>query len=385
MPLIKVCHLITDLEAGGAERNLVNLVTHFDRSRIDSEVVSLLAPGIMAPEIRAAGIPVTSLGMGRGRAGPAGLIALARHLRRSKPNILQTWLYHADLLGYLASRFAPSTQLVWNLRCSDIARASDQKPLWRLVRMLALLSRKPQAVVVNSARGQEFHQEIGYRPKLWMRIANGVDTERFRPRAAERDGLRAKLGLLVDAQVIGLVARCHPMKDHETFLHAAAQFARARASARFVLCGAGSGSQSMQELIARLGLTGRVVLLGERSELDDIYPSFDLLALSSAYGEGSPNVLIEAMACGVPCVATDVGDSRAVVGDTGVVVAPRDAAALAHGFERVLAGKQAMGEAARRRVLDHFSLDRARLCYQDLYQSLAGGDASGGAASRNAG
>src|SRR5262245_55821086 len=140
MPLIKVCHLITDLEAGGAERNLVNLVIHGDRSRIASEVVSLLEPGLMAGELKAAGIPVTSLGMGRGRAGPAGLIALARHLRRSRPTILQTWLYHADLLGYLASRFAPATRLVWNLRCSDIARAPDEKPLWRLVRLLALLS-----------------------------------------------------------------------------------------------------------------------------------------------------------------------------------------------------------------------------------------------------
>src|SRR5262245_47421071 len=151
MSLIKVCHLITDLDAGGAERNLVNLVTQSDRSRIANEVVSLLTPGIMGSELAAAGIPITSLGMRRGHADPVGLVKLIRHLRRTRPAILQTWLYHADLLGFAASRLARSTRLVWNLRCSDIAQAPDQGPLWRIVRLLARLSHKPAAVVGNSA------------------------------------------------------------------------------------------------------------------------------------------------------------------------------------------------------------------------------------------
>ena len=123
IPPIKVCHLITDLEAGGAERNLVNVVTRADRTRIANEVVSLLDPGIMAGELEAAGVPVTSLGMRRGRPSLKGLVSLVGHLRRTTPTILLTWLYHADFLGYLASRFAPATRLAWNLRCSD-------KPVW---------------------------------------------------------------------------------------------------------------------------------------------------------------------------------------------------------------------------------------------------------------
>ncbi len=373
-PLIKVCHLITDLEAGGAERNLVNVVTHADRSRIASEVISLLDAGVMANELKGAGVPVTSLGMHRGRPSLNGLVSLVRHLRRTSPTILLTWLYHADLLGYLASRFTPSTRLVWNLRCSDIARAPDQRPLWHLVRTLARLSRKPDVVVVNSVRGQTFHQEIGYRPRQWMHVANGVDTQRFRPRPAERTGMRARLGLPVDAHVIGLVARLHPMKDHETFLRAAALFSHHDPDARFVLCGAGCGpdSETMRPLIESLGLADRVVLLGERTDLHNIYPAFDVLSQSSAYGEGLPNVVIEAMACGIPCIATDVGDSRDVIGETGLVLPPRDPQALARGWEKFFAEQaRTLGENARRRIVQHYSIDRARVDYEALYYHLA--------------
>jgi glycosyltransferase involved in cell wall biosynthesis len=374
MPLIKVCHLITDLEAGGAERNLVNVVTHADNTRFASEVISLLDPGVMATELTAAGVPVTSLGMRRGRPSLDGLVALVRHLRRTTPTILLTCLYHADLLGYLASRFTPSTRLVWNLRCSDIARAPDERPLWHLVRTLAVLSPRPDVVVVNSVRGQHFHQEIGYKPRQWMHVPNGVDTDRFRPRPTERASLRARLGLPVDARVIGLVARLHPMKDHETFLRAAALFSQQDPDARFVLCGSGCGpdSETIQRLIESLGLGGRVILLGERTDLDKIYPAFDVLTQSSAYGEGLPNVVIEAMACGVPCVATDVGDSREVIGETGLVLPPRDPQALAHGWETFFAEQpRTLGENARLRILEHYSIARARVDYEALYHHLA--------------
>ena len=374
IPPIKVCHLITDLEAGGAERNLVNVVTRADRTRIANEVISLLDPGIMAGELEAAGVPVTSLGMRRGRPSLKGLVSLVGHLRRTTPTILLTWLYHADFLGYLASRFAPATRLVWNLRCSDIARAPDQRPLWHLVRTLATLSAKPDVVVVNSVRGQRFHQEIGYHPKQWLHVANGVDTDRFRPRPAERASLRARLGLPADARVIGLVARLHPMKDHETFLRAASLFAERDRDARFVLCGSGCGpdSEAMRTLVESLGLAGRVVLLGERTDLDNVYPAFDVLAQSSAYGEGLPNVVIEAMACGVPCVATDVGDSRDVIGETGLVLPPRDPEALARGWEKFFTERpRTVGDNARVRILKHYSIDRARIDYESLYYHLA--------------
>jgi glycosyltransferase involved in cell wall biosynthesis len=186
--------------------------------------------------------------------------------------------------------------------------------------------------------------------------------------------LRARLGLPTDARVIGLVARLHPMKDHETFLRAAAAFSQHHQDARFVLCGSGCGpnSETILPLIESLGLAGRVVLLGERTDLDKIYPVFDVLAQSSAYGEGLPNVVIEAMACGVPCVATDVGDSRDVIGATGIVLPPGDPQALAHGWETFFAEPaRTLGEQARLRILDRYSINRAGEDYEALYYHLA--------------
>jgi glycosyltransferase involved in cell wall biosynthesis len=167
------------------------------------------------------------------------------------------------------------------------------------------------------------------------------------------------------------------MKDHETFLRAAALFSHHDPDARFVLCGAGCGpdSETMRPLIESLGLADRVLLLGERTDLHNIYPAFDVLSQSSAYGEGLPNVVIEAMACGVPCVATDVGDSRDVIGETGLVLPPRDPQALACGWEKVFAGHPGtLGENARLRILECYSIDRACIGYEALYDHLAWGD-----------
>jgi glycosyltransferase involved in cell wall biosynthesis len=372
--LIRICHVITDLNAGGAERMLVNLVTRLDRSRFSNEVISLIEPGLMVGELEAANIPVTNLDMRRGRPSISGMGALVRRLRQSRPHVIQSWLYHADLAATLASWSVPGTPLVWNLRCSDIPKRSGASSLDRLVRLLARISRLPRAVIVNSGKGREFHCEFGYRPRRWALIPNGVDTTRFRPNSDARSVIRNEIGIAPDALVIGLVARFHPMKDFPTFFQAAARFARTRDNAYFVLCGDGvdRDNDAVLNMVGEAGLHDRVRLLGARDDMQDVYPAFDTLALSSAYGEGFPNVLIEAMACGIPCVATDVGDSRAIVADTGVVVPPRDPDALVCGWETVTSAGRSLGERARARAVDHYSIDRVCLLYESLYQELSG-------------
>jgi glycosyltransferase involved in cell wall biosynthesis len=373
--VIRVCHLITALDAGGAQRNLVNLVARPGSDRIVNDVVSMVEPGMMAAELRAAGIAVTSLGMRRGRASLKGMASLVQHLRRTRPTILLTWLYHADLIGYFASRFARNTQLVWNLRCSDIADDPKESMLRAMLHVLARLSARPSLVVVNSKAGRLFHQKWGYRPKAWAEIGNGVDAHRFRPRPTERAELRARLGLSADARVIGLVARQHPMKDHRTFLEAAAIFAQHEPGARFVLCGEGCEPFSkLKTLVGTLNLSDRALLLGAQTAMEDIYPTFDVLAMSSAYGEGFPTVLIEAMACGVPCVATDVGDSKDIVSDTGMIVPIRDPQALATGWQDILAHEPGLlGRNARWRIDELYSVESARERYLALYEALAQG------------
>ena len=378
--MIRVTHLITGLEAGGAERSLATLVARLD-PRFGSEVISLVEPGPMAREIRAAGIPLTSLRLRRGAArgpsglaGLAGLMRLVRHLRETRPAVLQTWLYHADLMGLAAGRLAGVPRIAWNIRCSDMTPDGEAPNLRRVTRLLARLSARPDAVIVNSAAGRTAHEALGYRPRRWVEIPNGVDAMRLRPRPQERDALRRKLGFGPSATVVGLVARLHPMKDHETFLRAAALFAAGRPDAEFALCGEGCvrGTAPLARLVSALGLGDRVHFLGTRADMEDVYPAFDLAALSSAYGEGFPNTLAEAMACAVPCVATDVGDSRRILEPAGRVVRPRDPAALAQAWTETLArdGRES-GCLARERAVAEFGLERVLARYEALYGELA--------------
>ncbi len=178
--MIAVLHLITGLELGGAERMLAHIVGRADRHRFRSVVVSMTGPGRMGPLIEAEGITVRSLGLRRGAPDPRGILRLLRTLREFRPDILQTWLYHADLLGLIARQLSPTKRLVWNLRCTEMEGTAG------LTRLLAWGSGVPDAVIVNSDAGQRYHEALGYRPLRWALIPNGFDTQRFRPDAETR-------------------------------------------------------------------------------------------------------------------------------------------------------------------------------------------------------
>jgi glycosyltransferase involved in cell wall biosynthesis len=371
---IRICHLITSLDTGGAERSLVNLVTAMNREEFENEVVTLLKPGPMAQALVQAGIAVTSMEIRRRRPNPAVLLSLIRYLRAKRPTILQTWLYHADFFGTAAAFIARPERLLWNVRSSEIDQPGIPRSTRYLARFLAMLSRRPDAIIVNSEDGQRYHDRIGYRPKQWINIPNGVDLERFCPRRDERAVLRDRLGLPVNAAVVGLVARYHPMKDVESFLHAASLLRHNHANAKFVLCGDGFSLDNppLSELIESLDLGSHVVLLGPRPDIELIYPTFDALTLCSTHGEGFPNVLCEAMACDVPCVATNVGDSAEIIGDCGLIVPPRDPEALARAWQRLFENGPGLAQqSGRSRVVARYSLKRMCANYESLYRSIA--------------
>jgi len=312
--------------------------------------------------------------IGRHRPNPMALLSLIRHLRAKKPAILQTWLYHADLFGTAAAFFARPGRLLWNVRSSQIDEASIRRSTRYLARFLAALSRRPDAIVINSQAGQRDHERIGYHPKRWVNIANGVDLQRFRPRLNERAMLRTRLGVPADVAVIGLVARYHPMKDLETFLRAASRFQQDHVNTKFVLCGDGLGpdNSKLAELVRSLGLERGTVLLGPRSDIELVYPALDVLTLCSIAGEGFPNVLCEAMACDVPCVATRIGDSAEIIGDCGRIVPLRDPKSLADAWRALLEREQRFGDGGvRARVTDRYSLKQMCAHYEALYRSLA--------------
>ncbi len=199
--MIKIVHLITGLETGGAERMLSHLVSRTNRDRFRSVVVSISAPGKMASAIVRANVELRSLGIRRGVADPRGLFRLDRVLREVRPEILQTWLYHADFLGLLVKQLGHIPHLIWNIRCSDASLSPADLGLRRL---LSWCSSVPDAVIVNSRAGQRFHKGIGYRPRCWEYVPNGFDTDELRPDPEARRRIRAELGIDDETIVIGL-------------------------------------------------------------------------------------------------------------------------------------------------------------------------------------
>jgi len=371
--VIRVLHLITTLQAGGAQTMLTNLVSHGDGDALRHVVVDMLGDDDVntdcAARIRACGVPVHSLGMTRGRASAAAVGRFIRLLRSERPTLVQTWLYHADLLG-LAAVPAARLPVVWNIRSAWHQGIKRLTP-----RVCALLSRMPAAVVVNSEAGRAVHEAIGYRPRRWCLIGNGFDLDVFKPDEQARASVRAELGLDSGTPLIGLIGRWDPHKDHQTFLAGAALVAARDPNVRFVLVGDGVSSDNpvLLRMLEDAGVAARVHLLGSRKDIARITAALDVAACTSI-GEAFPNVVGEAMAAGVPCVATDVGDAAKLVGEMSMIVPPRDAPRLAAAWSNVLAmsldERRKLGLEARARISERYSLAAIVQQYEALYQDL---------------
>lgn len=372
---MKVVHLITDLDVGGAEVVMARLVGGLDAARSASSVISLSSIGSVGASLAKNNIPVYAIGMDPGRLNGAALWRLIQLLRRLQPDILQTWLYHADFAGVIAGRLAGVGRVVWNIRCAELDPADHPRSLRFLLKILAALSGSPAAIVCNSVAGRREHERLGYHPRRWQIISNGFDTEIFHPDPVARATIRDELGLTDGVPLVGLLARLHPMKDHPTFLRAAALIAQTRSDVQFVAAGRGvDKSADLASLAQALSIQGRVSLLPERNDSPQFLAALDV-AVSASYGEAFPNVIGEAMSCGTPCVVTDVGDSRRLVGETGCVVRPRDPAALAAGVVQMLAMDKAsrdeLGQKARRRIQTDFALGPTVEQYQKMYSEIA--------------
>ena len=377
---MKILHCITGLDVGGAETMLYQLATRMDVVRFQSRVVSLIEPGPMGKRLFDAGIRVDSLGMSRGVPSPAGLLKLVRIIRSWRPDVIQTWLYHADLAGLIATRLAfplgGGPKVAWNIRCSYMALEEYRKLTGATLKVCAALSRFPDAVLTNSEDARRFHLNLGYAPKRFEVIPNGFNTDRYKPDSQARREVRQELGISLLAPVVGHVARFDAMKDHKTFISAMKGVAGQLPDSIFMLVGRGIDSGNSQ-LVAWLDKTGiapdRIRLLGERSNMARIMAAMDV-HVSSSIGESFPNVVGESMACGVPNVVTDVGDSARIVGDTGEIVVPGNEIALGNAIfivlQKRLKNMTKTGASARSRVVERFSLPRVVALFADLYEDL---------------
>lgn len=355
---------------------LLKLLQQLDRSRFNPTVISLMGMGEIGPRIQALDIPVHVLGMDRGVPSPSKFWMLMRLLRELKPDVVHTWMYHADLAGGLAARLAGFNRVVWGIRQSNLSKTENKRTTLWVVRICAMLSRGVPAHILScSHRARAIHAAEGYDDSKMVVIPNGFDLGRFAPDAEARASLRTELGLAADTPLVGLMARYDPQKNHSGFIRAAARVRAALPQVQFVLAGTGidAANAVLNETISQYGLQTQMHLLGRRDDMPRLMAALDVLA-SSSHGEAFPNVLGEAMASGVPCVVTDVGDSAEIVGNTGRVVAAGDMSGLADGLLELLhlpaKERAALGVQARARVASHYEVGHVVRLYQSFYERV---------------
>lgn len=370
--MIHVAHVITGLGSGGAEGFLTRLVPELGARGATCTVFSLTDDGVHGEELRRRGIDVCPLGLRTNRPDPRVLPRLVRHLGDIRPDVVMTWLYHADLIGGVAGRVA-GVPVVWNLRQSAMGSGAPLRHHSLLRVNARLAGRVPARIVCVSNRAMDDHVGYGYPAQRMEVIHNGFDTSRFKPDAEARRSVREELGIPDGDPVIGHVARFDAQKDHQTLLRAMAIVAAKHPDIHLIMCGDGvdDSNRALSDLIDEQGLDRNGVhLLGRRSDIDRIDAALDL-ALSASVSEGLSNALAEAMACGVPCVATDSGDAEDLIGDTGAVVPVRDPEALAGGILELLHLATPPIEVVRRRIVEKFNLGSSADDYVRCLEQVA--------------
>jgi glycosyltransferase involved in cell wall biosynthesis len=377
--MIKVMHVITTLGPAGAETMLCRVASAMDGSRFKNEVVSLTGILDQAERMQAIGVRVRTLGMKASVPNPLLVLRLAQWIRASKPDLIQTWMYHANFVGAFAARLAGNVPVVWGIHDSGLDSSMGNRRTMLVNRACALLSRKYAArIVCCSEASLRLHKGLRYAAEKLEVIPNGFDVEEFKPDPAAHASLREELGIPAETLLIGIAARFHPHKDHHNFIEAAARLHKELPAVHFLLCGLDITWQNSQlaEWIKAVGLRDRCHLLGVRQDVSRLFAGMDI-ATTASRCEAFPIAIGEAMACGTPCVVTDVGDSSLIVGETGTVVPPGDPHALAEAWRKLIAAGPAvrhrLGLAARRRVQRQFALPAIVERYQAIYGKLAAG------------
>lgn len=374
---MNVINIITGLNSGGAEAVLLRLVAADQSNGNHHNVVSLMDRGIYAERLEQAGATVHTLSFPRGRVTASGLVQLFRLIRQTRPDVVQTWMYHSDLIGGVVARLAGVRAIAWGIRHANLDPAHNSRSTLAIVRLCALLSSwVPRKIVSCSAQATRVHQAVGYQADKFIHIPNGYNLQRLQPDATGRNAVRAELGIDHNAFVLGMVARFDVQKDHRNLVRALGLLKRRGVQFTCLLVGVGmdEANAELHGWLDAAGVADSIKLLGPRSDVPAVMNALDVHVLSSL-GEAFPNVLAEAMACGTPCVATDVGDAAVIVADHGWVVAPQDSVALAEGliqahnnFTEDGAAWQARQAACRAHIMANFELELMCQRYRQAWQ-----------------
>lgn len=368
-------HVIAGLTDGGAEGVLYRLCLQ-DQLNTHT-VLSLTDGGKYGPLLQTDGIALHCLNMPRGRLTWAGVVRLYRLIRDLRPDVVQTWMYHADFIGGLIAKIAGVRRVYWGVRNSLMTVKESGWVIFFLARINAFLSRWiPVGVICCADRAKDMHQNIGYAANKLITIPNGYNLDSFKPDSKIGSQLRVALAIDESIPLLGCVSRYSPQKNHESLLKALSLVKKNGIAFRCLLVGRGLDTDNTQLVswLIRYGLQDEILLLGQRKDVPAIMNALDLHVLPST-AEGFPNVIAEAMACETPCVSTDVGDAAYIIGQTGWLVPPADAQLLAEAIQSALvcwndkAAWSLRRTAARSRIMEHFSLEKMVATYRATWEN----------------
>ncbi len=326
---MKVVHIISNLGNGGAEGVLYRLVTHDQNN--EHIIISMMDSGKYGPMLSKKGFKVYCLNMKLGEASLKPILKLYKYLKNTNPDVVQTWMYHADLVGGLVAKTLGIKKIFWNIRQSNFDRQNTKYSTLRIANICSKLSSFiPSKIISCSTGAVGEHVKLGYCKNKITVIENGYDLDVFKADDYNRKKFRANLGV-GQLPVLGMVGRYDPQKDHKNLIEALSLVYRKGYKFDLLLIGRdlNDNNTELLSIINKYNLNDRVQLLDQRSDIQNIMNALDIHILSSAYGEGFPNVVAEAMACDTPCIVTNVGDSKLIVGRHGIVVEPCNADELA--------------------------------------------------------
>lgn len=370
---MKVVHIITGLNNGGAEGVLYRLVTHDEEN--EHIIISMMDLGKYGPLLLERGLDVYCLNMKAGGISLASIYKLRRYLRRIDPDVVQTWMYHADLIGGIVAKSLGIKKVFWNIRHSNFDENHTKASTIKIAKINAKLSKVIPKKIISCAQGAiKAHTDLGYDREKIVVIGNGYDLGNFKIDESSRSLIRSELNI-GEKPVIGMVGRYDPQKNHKGLIEALKVVKEKGYIFDLILVGRelNHGNKALVDQINKGGLYEQTHLLDQRSDISSIMNALDLHVLSSSYGEGFPNVIAEAMACGTPCIATDVGDSKIIVGDCGTIIEPNNieklSLAIMENLDLMHYDKQwqRLRQSSQQHIMQNFSIQTMVSKYKEIW------------------
>ncbi len=369
-----ILHIITGLGDGGAEHTLFKICKYDNINK--HIVISLKSPEKYFSLLKKIGVDVYSLNLNF--YSFFKVFSLIKLIRFLKPDIVQTWLVHADFIGGIAARLSGVKKIIWNVRYSNLEFGKTKIITILIIKILAKLSYIiPQSIVIVSKRAIKIYENVGYDKKKLIFIPNGYDLSILMPNEFEKISFKKNNNISTKIPLIGNVARYDPKKDHLNLLKALLIIKSKKINFHCILVGTGIDKNNLKlvQEIKKLNLSNHIKLMGQKDNIYSVMNGLDIYVQSSSYGEGFPNVVAESMACGTPCVVTDVGDSSFIVGETGWVAKPNNHIKLAIEIEKAIlenGSKKSMkrSKETRLRIENNFDIQKMITKYNELWNNV---------------